>query len=105
LSKIEITQEEKVYFFSKIKQLLVELSHSRTAKKHVRSDSAIKNLQKNFLKKEDRDPVSHDFIDRKMQSMNDSQGPSDFSGSAYNGPGNVDREKTNSNMGQRNFER
>ncbi len=43
------------------------------------------------------------MIDRKQQSMQDSQGKSNFSGSSYNGPGNVDHEKTNSNMGQRNF--
>jgi hypothetical protein len=67
-------------------------------------DSARENLQKNFLK-EDKPAKENDFITRKNQSMNDSQGVSDFSGSAYNGPGNVDREKTNSNMSQRNFER
>ncbi len=44
-----------------------------------------------------------DFMDRKSQSMQDSQGVSDFSGSSYNGPGNVDREKRHSNMNQRNF--
>lgn len=56
--------------------------------------------QKSFSdKKENFDQM----IDRKNQSMQDSQGKSDFSGSAYNGPGNVDHEKTNSNMGQRNF--
>lgn len=42
-------------------------------------------------------------ISRRMQSMKDSQGISDFSGSGYNGPGEVDREKRNSNMSQRNF--
>jgi hypothetical protein len=47
--------------------------------------------------------VSTDFIDRKNQSLKDSQGVDDFSGSGYKGPGNVDHEKTNSNMGQRNF--
>lgn len=47
--------------------------------------------------------TSSDFIEKKNQSLKDSQGVSDFSGSGYNGPGNVDREKTNSNMSQRNF--
>jgi hypothetical protein len=46
-------------------------------------------------------------MQRKMaarkQSRKDSQGKSDFSGSSYNGPGNVDREKRNSNMSQRNY--
>lgn len=39
----------------------------------------------------------------RQTSMKSSQGKSDFSGSSYNGPGNVDREKRNSNMSQRNF--
>lgn len=57
-----------------------------------KADDSVKNLQSNFNDE-----------DSKQQSMKDSQGKSDFSGSGYNGPGNVDREKTNSNMGQRNF--
>lgn len=39
----------------------------------------------------------------RQQSLKSSQGTSDFSGSSYNGPGNVDHEKRNSNMSQRNF--
>ena len=61
-------------------------------------------MQKNFIKPEQ--PINdgqNDFIKSKNQSMKDSQGVSDFSGSAYNGPGNVDKEKRNSNMSQRNF--
>jgi hypothetical protein len=42
-------------------------------------------------------------ITARKQSRKDSQGKSDFSGSSYNGPGNVDHEKTNSNAGQRNY--
>lgn len=64
------------------------------------SDEARENLVKNFSKDED---TSDEFIRSKEQSMKDSQGVSDFSGSAYNGPGNVDREKVNSNMSQRNY--
>lgn len=64
--------------------------------------SPTKTLQKKFLKKDDTE--QNEFIAKKNQSMKDSQGVSDFSGSGYNGPGNVDREKTNSNMSQRNFE-
>jgi hypothetical protein len=46
-----------------------------------------------------------DFIgdDAREESLRSSQGKSDFSGSGYNGPGNVDHEKRNSNMSQRNF--
>ncbi len=50
-----------------------------------------------------KNKASKDFIDSKNQSMKDSQGVSDFSGSGYHGPGNVDAEKRNSNMSQRNF--
>lgn len=78
-------------FFNNFKE------HSNTA--------ARENLQKNFLKKENSlKNESNDFMKKKNQSMSDSQGVSDFSGSGYNGPGNVDREKVNSNMSQRNFE-
>lgn len=50
-------------------------------------------------------PKDDSFIgeDSRQQSMKNSQGKSDFSGSSYNGPGNVDREKRNSNMSQRNY--
>jgi len=47
--------------------------------------------------------AKNDFIQKKKQSMEDSQGKSNFSGSSYNGPGNVDHEKRDSNMSQRNF--
>ncbi len=60
-------------------------------------------LKRIYLKKENQNSQVNDFIDKKMQSMKDSQGESDFSGSSYNGPGNVDREKTHSNMGHRNY--
>lgn len=41
--------------------------------------------------------------DARQQSLRSSQEKTDFSGSSYNGPGNVDREKRHSNMSQRNF--
>jgi hypothetical protein len=56
-----------------------------------------------FNQKDKGSKTQENFIDRKNQSFKDSQGNSDFSGSAYNGPGNVDHEKRNSNMNQRNF--
>lgn len=70
--------------------------------KTIQPDNHIK-LQKKFSKKEDGTKKVNDYNDRKMQSMADSQGINDFSGSSYNGPGNVDHEKRNSNMSQRNF--
>jgi len=42
-------------------------------------------------------------LNRKETSMLASQGKSDHSGSGYHGPGNVDHEKVDSNMAQRNF--
>ncbi|MBA2405381.1 MAG: hypothetical protein H0V66_11465, partial [Bdellovibrionales bacterium] len=68
-----------------------------------KANETTESLPKNNLKKDSSNKKVNDFIDRKNQSMQDSQGKSDFSGSGYNGPGNVDREKRNSNMGQRNF--
>lgn len=62
-------------------------------------------LQKNFLKQENKhSPDFEEDMSRRKHSMIDSQGVSDFSGSGYNGPGNVDREKINSNMGHRNYQ-
>jgi hypothetical protein len=60
-------------------------------------------LKRIYLKKENNNSFGNDFIHQKMQSMKHSQGKSDFSGSSYNGPGNVDREKINSNMAHRNY--
>lgn len=40
---------------------------------------------------------------KKQKSMEDSQGVSDFSGTANNAPGDVDRKTRNSNMNQTNF--
>lgn len=62
------------------------------------------NLQKNLIQKNNNKNIENDpALARKQQSMQDSQGKNDFSGSGYNGPGNVDHEKRNSNMSQRNF--
>jgi hypothetical protein len=60
-------------------------------------------LKRIYLKKDNQKSQVSDFITHKMQSMKHSQGKSDFSGSSYNGPGNVDREKVNSNMAHRNY--
>ena len=43
------------------------------------------------------------FIEAKQQSMEDSQGVADHSGSSYHGPGKP-AERTNANMWQRNFD-
>jgi len=61
------------------------------------------NLKRVYLKKEDQNSGVNEFINKKMESMKHSQGKSDFSGSGYNGPGNVDREKVDSNMAHRNY--
>ncbi len=88
-------------FISKIKTFMKDFRHFQKVKVHARRTPSTKNLQKQFSKKGKR--KTNDLIDKKNQSMSDSLGVSDFSGSSYNGPGNVDREKTNSNMSQRNF--
>ena len=69
----------------------------------TKSDVARTNLQRNFLKDDPAHDIPIDGEDRKTQSMLHSQGTSNFSGSAYNGPGNVNHEKIISNKGQRNF--
>lgn len=52
---------------------------------------SFKEKIKNFInkkKKKNLDQKNNSFIKDKMQSMADSQGVSDYSGSGYNGPGN-----------------
>lgn len=58
-----------------------------------------------FVKPESDPHAEKTFLgeDARQESLSHSQGKSDFSGSGYNGPGNVDREKRNSNMSQRNY--
>lgn len=66
--------------------------------------NSTENLQKNLIQKNNNKNAESDpALARKQQSMQDSQGKNNFSGSGYNGPGNVDHEKRNSNMSQRNF--
>ena len=96
----------KLNIIEKIKKFIKELDDFRKLRaSSVRNNDDIQaRLQKNFLKPEQPENNDQsDFIKSKNQSMKDSQGVSDFSGSSYNGPGNVDREKRNSNMSQRNF--
>lgn len=87
----------KIFGFYKF--LKEEIKNQKTRRQDVKRE----NLKKNFLKEKRSEENIEGPINRTKQSMKDSQGVSDFSGSSYNGPGNVDREKTNSNMGQRNF--
>lgn len=87
----------KQNFIQKIFGFYKFLKEEIESQKLKRKDVKRENLKKNFFQKDTSS------IKRTEQSMKDSQGISDFSGSSYNGPGNVDREKTNSNMSQRNF--
>ena len=87
----------KQNFIQKIFGFYKFLEEEIESQKLKRKDAKRENLKKNFFQKDTSS------IKRTEQSMKDSQGISDFSGSSYNGPGNVDREKTNSNMSQRNF--
>lgn len=92
-------------FIDKLVHFVDELKKSRSIRHKVRKGTGSRDqMLKNFLKKPDRSSGNtDDLITRKTQSMENSQGTNDFSGSAYNGPGNVDHEKRNSNMSQRNF--
>jgi hypothetical protein len=56
-------------------------------------------LQKNFTVPEANNPLEQS----KQQSMKDSQGVADHSGSSYHGPGRPG-DKSNSNMWQQNFD-
>jgi hypothetical protein len=75
----------------------------RPDEKKEEKEIARKNMKENFLNDHAKQPKMEDFIDRKKQSMLDSQGVSDFTGSGYHGPGSIDREKRNSNMNQTNY--
>lgn len=93
----------KTQLMNLARNIFDRLFDSQVAEK--RKSKKRENLQKNFVVDEDdvARKNSKELLARNSQSMKDSQGVSDFSGSGYNGPGNVDREKTNSNMSQRNF--
>ncbi len=93
----------KVSLVNKLLDIYKFLKKEIKEQKVKRQDLKRENLKKNFLQKDLSQEISAEPVDQTNQSMKDSQGVSDFSGSSYNGPGNVDREKTNSNMGQRNF--
>jgi hypothetical protein len=60
------------------------------------------NLLKNLNNEDDGKFPKGYTNEAHEQSLRDSQGVSDFSGSPVNGPGNAGG-KVNSNMGQRNF--
>ena len=93
----------KQNFIQKIFGFYKFLKEEIESQKLRRQDVKRENLKKNLLQEDTSRENLEEPISRTEQSMKDSQGISDFSGSSYNGPGNVDREKTNSNMGQRNF--
>jgi hypothetical protein len=63
----------------------------------MKSDLVISFIKKfrNALNK------NEETIKSKIQSMKDSQGNSDFSGSSYNGPGKADSDKVIFNKNQR----
>lgn len=93
----------KQNFIQKIFGFYQFLKEEIESQKLRRKDVKRENLKKNFFQKDTSRENLEESINRTEQSMKDSQGISDFSGSSYNGPGNVDKEKTNSNMSQRNF--
>lgn len=79
----------KLHLIERIKKFIKKSAHSKGKASQDMGDP--------------KNQASRHFIASKNESMKSSQGNSDFSGSSYNGPGNVDAEKRNSNMSQRNF--
>lgn len=61
-------------------------------------NNLILEIVKKFRKALDTNQAS---IQSRMQSMKDSQGQSDFSGSSYNGPGKAESDKVIFNKKQR----
>lgn len=84
--------------FKSIVKRLKKVLNARPDKEVLRE-----NLKKNFIPKEESSKIGEDIISHKQQSMKDSQGISDFSGSGYNGPGNVDHSKKTSNKPHHDF--
>jgi hypothetical protein len=84
------------HLFNQVKQFILSLGEE------VRRERR-ETLKRIYLKKDNQSSHVNDFINQKMQSMKHSQGKANFSGSSYNGPGNVDREKIDSNMAHRNY--
>lgn len=90
---------------------------NRTIKRHLGSEEEQTNIQESRSEKQDElekrreqlikqmeIPEANDsFIQSRQQSMLDSQGIADHSGSSYHGPGKPG-EKSNSNMWHRNYE-
>lgn len=87
---------------NKVKDLANRLSQTMKPRDRKILDESEKLSQKfSQQKKED---IVFSAQDAEDQSLEDSQGINRFTGSGYHGAGNIDREKTNSNMRQTNFE-
>lgn len=76
-----------------------DISHSSQGEDEEIIEKRRQNLQKNFSVPEANNPLEQG----KQQSMKDSQGVADHSGSSYHGPGKPG-EKSNSSMWQQNFD-
>lgn len=94
----------KFNIINKIKSAFQHFKKSNEINTQKLNDFQLMCLHKKMKKKESVNNNPGSNIAGKIQSMSDSQGKSDFSGSSYNGPGNVDREKVHSSAAQKNFE-
>lgn len=65
-------------------------------------DKETKSAPNEFIKEKMKEAGKNN-LKREQESMEDSQGVADFSGSGVNAPGNVDHKKRDSNMNQKNF--
>jgi hypothetical protein len=76
---------------------------SKKSKTNEENEIEVKRANARKIWEKSQENLDND-LKKKETSMLASQGKSDHSGSAYHGPGNIDHEKVDSNMAQRNFD-
>lgn len=86
LAKVDHAFKVALKLTGKVNTLLERLGDNRDAE-----------INKRFLKENQQRPPSEDFINSRMESMENSQGVTGFSGSGYKGPGKVNHDKIISN--------
>jgi hypothetical protein len=97
-----------IYDYSKnsIKEHLEKGSSQKDIETQLKRPEALEEQEKKreYLRKQmEVLEAENPFVEARQQSMQDSQGVADHSGSSYHGPGKPG-EKSNANMWQRNFD-
>lgn len=99
-----------IYSYSKnaIKEHLEKESSQKSPEAHfdqteARNETEVEKKRENLRKQMEVPEAENPFIEARQQSMQDSQGIADHSGSSYHGPGKPG-DKSNANMWQRNFD-